>query len=128
MYANFFLPGNFQGPCTATNGTNATPVRGRYGFGKVTTAWPPTTRKPYIELDVPDRTPLYNTYYQWVPLYLLILSALFYVPRVIWSKLEGGVQKHLSKNKTERNIDDIDSKKEKKDRLIDVSYIITNGS
>ena len=91
MYSTLSLPNQYKGACAAG------------------------------DQDTSSSTIVYNTYYQWVPLYLLILSALFYVPRVIWSKLEGGVQKHLSKNKTERNIDDIDSKKEKKDRLIDVS-------
>ena len=40
-------------------------------------------------------------YFQWVPLYLLLLSALFYVPRVIWGKLEGGVQKYVSSKTSE---------------------------
>ena len=49
-----------------------------------------------------DKTPLYNTYYQWVPLYLSTLAVLFYLPRVLWSKLEGGVQKYFSQDKLSR--------------------------
>ena len=107
MYSHFYLPDNFEGPCTAVDKAVDRQLQ---------------QQTAYIRTEPPDKTPLYNTYYQWVPLYLLILSAMFYTPRVIWSKLEGGVQKHLSKNTTERVIE---SRGEKRDNLIAVSLFYT---
>jgi len=33
-------------------------------------------------------TIVYNSYYQWVPLYLIFLSVLFYMPRCFWLMME----------------------------------------
>lgn len=35
-------------------------------------------------------TPIYNSYYQWVPIFLIFQAFVFYVPRMIWLMLEGG--------------------------------------
>ena len=36
-----------------------------------------------------ENQPLYNAYYQWVPIYLACLAFLFLVPWLLWKSLEG---------------------------------------
>ncbi|TRY78244.1 hypothetical protein TCAL_06744 [Tigriopus californicus] len=45
---------------------------------------------------------IYNSYYQWVPIYLFLLSALFYLPRCLWLIMEGGLMKFFGKGTTTR--------------------------
>ena len=33
---------------------------------------------------------IYNSYYQWVPIFLILQAIMFYVPRVLWLMMEGG--------------------------------------
>ena len=56
---------------------------------------------------------VYNSYYQWVPLYLTFLAFFFYLPRYIWLKMEGGLMKLFRKGTTARFIEDQDEKREK---------------
>jgi hypothetical protein len=44
-----------------------------------------------------QENPMYNTYYQWVSIFLIFQSMLFYLPRVMWLMMEGGedFQHHL---------------------------------
>jgi len=58
-------------------------------------------------------TIVYNSYYQWVPLYLIFLSVLFYMPRCFWLMMEGGLMKFFGKGTTTRFIEDQDEKREK---------------
>ena len=58
---------------------------------------------------------VYNSYYQWVPLYLVFLAILFYLPRMIWLVMEGGLMKFFGKGTTIRDIVDQD---EKRDMLV----------
>ena len=51
----------------------------------------PCTRRRY------DGTKLYNTYYQWVSIFLGALSILFYIPRCIWMVLEGNLMAYIVK-------------------------------
>ena len=58
---------------------------------------------------------VYNSYYQWVPLYLVFLAILFYLPRMLWLVMEGGLMKFFGKGTTVRDIVDQD---EKRDMLV----------
>eukprot|EP00092_Neocalanus_flemingeri_P004139 GFUD01004453.1.p1 GENE.GFUD01004453.1~~GFUD01004453.1.p1 ORF type:complete len:480 (-),score=121.93 GFUD01004453.1:122-1561(-) len=53
---------------------------------------------------------MYNTYYQWVSLCLVGQACLFYLPRALWLSLEGGLMKHLAKDKTAKIIEDAEQK------------------
>ena len=64
---------------------------------------------------------VYNSYYQWVPLYLLFLAMAFYIPRLAWLMMEGGLMKFFGKGTTTRFIED---QEEKRDKL--VSFFLKN--
>jgi len=53
----------------------------------------------------PDKTNLYNTYYQWVSVFFMIQAILFYIPRCIWLSMEGGLMSFLVKGCTGRVVD-----------------------
>ncbi|XP_023325021.1 innexin inx2 isoform X2 [Eurytemora carolleeae] len=59
-----------------------------------------------------DGATLYNTYYQWVSLYLVFEAILFYLPRSIWLMLEGGLMKFLAKGARGKIIEDACEKRE----------------
>ena len=58
---------------------------------------------------------VYNSYYQWVPMYLIFLAVIFYLPRLAWMMMEGGLMKYFGKGTTTRFIED---QEEKKDILV----------
>ena len=60
-------------------------------------------------------TIVYNSYYQWVPLYLIFTAVLFYLPRMFWIMMEGGLMKFFGKGTTTRFIED---QEEKRDKLV----------
>lgn len=57
-----------------------------------------------------DSTNLYNTYYQWVSIFLMIQSVIFYIPRCIWLSMEGGLMSFLVKGAQGRVIEDSEEK------------------
>jgi len=71
--------------------------------------------------DMDTTTIVYNSYYQWVPLYLIFLALLFYLPRMFWLMMEGGLMKFFGKGTTTRFIED---QEEKRDKL--VTFFIKN--
>ena len=74
MYSSLRIPREFRGACSSGDS------------GEV------DTRSSIV----------YNTYYQWVPLYLIFIAFLFYLPRMFWLSMEGGIMKFLCKGTTTR--------------------------
>ena len=74
MYSSLRIPREYRGACSAGD------------TGEV------DTRSSIV----------YNTYYQWVPLYLIFMAFLFYLPRMFWLSMEGGIMKFLCKGTTTR--------------------------
>jgi len=60
---------------------------------------------------------LYNTYYQWVSIYLVFQALFFYIPRILWLSMEGGLMKFLVRNARGKIIEDAE---EKRDSLLRV--------
>ena len=46
-----------------------------------------------------DGTRLYNSYYQWIPIFLAIQAGMFYIPRCVWLICEGGLMAYIVKGK-----------------------------
>ena len=91
MYADFNIPAHYTGPCSG---------------------------KDNEDIDgVPRVGNIYNSYYQWVPIYLIFLAVLFYLPRCMWLVMEGGLMKFFGKGTTTRFIEDPE---EKRDKLVKV--------
>ena len=59
-----------------------------------------------------DGSTLYNSYYQWVSIFLVVSAVCFYVPRAMWLMAEGGLMKFLAKGTTTKIIEDADDKRE----------------
>ena len=57
-----------------------------------------------------------NANVQWVPLYLILLAFVFYLPRMGWLVMEGGLMEFFGKGTTTRFVED---QEEKKDILVD---------
>jgi len=87
MYADFNIPDHYVGPCSG---------------------------KDNEDIDgVPRVGNIYNSYYQWVPIYLIFLAVLFYLPRCMWLVMEGGLMKFFGKGTTTRFIEDPEEKRDK---------------
>lgn len=82
MYSTFDIPPKYKGPCAGTS-TDDT-------IGSI----------------------VYNSYYQWVPIYLIFLAVLFYLPRGIWLYYEGGLMSFFGKGTTTRQVEDQEEKLE----------------
>ena len=65
---------------------------------------PPTFRFPCARKTPNDGTYLYNTYYQWVPVFLAFQAGVFYIPRCIWLIMEGGLMAYIVKGKMFYNL------------------------
>jgi len=71
MYATFDIPSSYKGQCSA----------GDQDYRIVNNI-------------------VYNSYYQWIPIYLVALTILFYMPRLIWMSMEGGLMHFFGKGTT----------------------------
>ena len=60
---------------------------------------------------------MYNSYYQWVPIYLGFLAVLFYLPRCLWLFMEGGLMRFMTRGIRTRIIED---EEEKRNYLVEV--------
>ena len=89
MYSTLRLPLQYKGACAGLPGFS---VGGETYFSY------------FLGGDEESRsnTMVYNTYYQWVPLYLIFMAFLFYLPRMFWLNIEGGLMKFLCKGTTTR--------------------------
>lgn len=94
MYASFEIPDNYSGPCSAKDNED---INGVARVGRI-----------------------YNSFYQFIPIYLIILAIVFYLPRYIWVKWEGGLMKFLGKGRTTRLIE---GEQEKLDDLVEVKFV-----
>ena len=95
MYSTWNIPPGYKGACSA----------GSEDRGITLNEWNEQTT-----------TIVYNSYYQWVPLYLIILAFVFYLPRMCWLIMEGGLMEFFGKGTTVRFIED---QEEKRDVLVD---------
>ena len=64
-----------------------------------------------------QESPIYNSYYQWVSIYLFGIAVLFYAPRGLWIMMEGGLMKHFCKGTSTKMVEEYD---EKIDKLLKV--------
>jgi len=91
MYSTWNVPPQYKGACSAGE-----------DYGGIT-----------VEEWNKHRTSIvYNSYYQWVPLYLIFLAVIFYLPRLCWMMMEGGLMEFFGKGTTTRFIEDQEEKKE----------------
>ncbi len=62
---------------------------------------------------------------QWVPIYLIFLAVVFYLPRCLWLVMEGGLMKFFGKGTTHRLVEEPE---EKRDKLVKVCIFKTTKS
>jgi len=87
MFSTFHVGGTYSGQCSAIKGE--------------------------LEVGLDEPQLVYNSYYQWIPLYLFVTAVVFHIPRMVWLYFEGGLMKYFSKGATGRDIPEKDAKKEK---------------
>lgn len=77
---------------------------------------PPSFRGSCARTVRSNRTRLYNTYYQWVPMFLGVCALLACVPRLIWLMCEGGLMSFLTKGTGSKLVE---HSREKREILLD---------
>ena len=76
MYSTWNIPAKYKGACSAGS-----------EYGGIS----------HQEWNSSRTSIVYNSYYQWVPLYLVVLAFLFYLPRMFWLIMEGGLMEFFGK-------------------------------
>jgi len=109
MYSTWNIPQEYKGACTGGDQPKAPGVFEKSSFTNPL-SWGTLAQR---EEDENYENIVYNSYYQWVPLYLTFLAFFFYTPRYVWLKMEGGLMKLFRKGTTARFIEDQDEKREK---------------
>ena len=78
-----------------------------------------------------DGATLYNSYYQFVSIFLVLQAGLFYAPRYVWLMLEGGLMKFLARGVREKIVEDPVEKREslistfQVKSLVAIMYLLT---
>ena len=67
----------------------------------------------YCTRRVADHTNLYNSYYQWVSVFLMTQALLFYIPQCLWLSMEGGQMHFLVSGCQGRTIENSQEKQYK---------------
>ena len=70
-----------------------------------------------------DGATLYNSHYQFVPIFLVLQAGLFYAPRYVWLMLEGGLMKFLARGARGKIVEDPVEKRESLIRTFQVSVL-----
>lgn len=91
MYSSWSIPAHYKGVCSANGELTGTNVD---------------------EWNKARTSIVYNSYYQWVPLYLVVLAIAFYLPRLLWLMMEGGLMKFFGTGTTTRTIEDQEEKEQ----------------
>ena len=68
MYSTWNIPSEYKGACSGADQVGKVPLNLK-------------SKKTLTFQDMDTTTIVYNSYYQWVPLYLIFLALLFYLPR-----------------------------------------------
>ena len=67
---------------------------------------------------------IYNSYYQWVSVFLIVLAVYFYLPRCLWLMMEGGLIKFFGKGTTARIVEDQEDKRDKLVQVRDANFFV----
>jgi hypothetical protein len=71
-----------------------------------------------------DGATLYNSYYQFVSIFLVLQAGLFYAPRYVWLMLEGGLMKFLARGARGKIVEDPVEKRESLIRTFQVRAML----
>ena len=108
MYSSWNIPPQYKGACSSSQVIVLLDLYLLCHSRKET-----TFQKTFVQSPNEYKVSVvYNSYYQWVPLYLLFLAMAFYIPRLAWLMMEGGLMKFFGKGTTSRNVEDTDEKRD----------------
>ena len=109
MYSSWNIPPQYKGACSSSQVSNLLLDLSVLCHSRKKITFQKTFVQSPNEYKV---SVVYNSYYQWVPLYLVFLAMVFYLPRLAWLMIEGGLMKFFGKGTTSRNVEDTDEKRD----------------